>query len=64
MSSLIRPSFEVVKEMRISQLRIKTVFEDIIIWQTQNDDHSWTTNYHPNMMKWSPVSNLKGVAQL
>jgi hypothetical protein len=39
---VIRPSFEVVREGRISQLRIKTVFEDIIFWQAQNDYHFWT----------------------
>jgi hypothetical protein len=43
MLSLFRPSFEVVKEGRISLLEIKTIFEDIIIWQAQKDPDSWTT---------------------
>jgi len=38
-----RPSFEVVREGRNPQLGIKTVFEDIIIWQVQNDSGFWTT---------------------
>jgi hypothetical protein len=39
----VRPSFEVVREGRISKLGIKTIFDDIIIWQAPKDPDFWTT---------------------